>query len=107
LRSSRPLDVAFSLSCLHTALRLLKELVPLWSGLPTANDIFRSLSSFLPRLESVSLPETIVKEASEVKEKLDALKTQRIPITVEAKKPKILRLLEPEMEDKYVADRIP
>ena len=100
--SDAQIDAAFSASCLSIALKLLTSVLTLWTDLPSFREIFSFTSDFLGKLPQERISPTLWKEVEATREKLEsacaAAKTK--PIASERKKPKILRLYEPEIEEK-------
>ena len=95
------LDPTFSSSVLQTSLSLISTLCDLWSENDSFKEIFAFLSKFLPKLREQSLHETILNTLTEVEGKQNRFGAKRKkPILKEKKKPKILKLYEPEVEDK-------
>ena len=97
------LDPSFAASVLHVSLSLISDLCDLWAENDSFKDIFAALETFLPKLKegSPGMHEAIREKAVEVEEKLERLGARRKkPILKERKKPKILKLYEPEVEDK-------
>lgn len=95
------LDPTFASSILQTSLSLLSMLCDLWAEMDSVREIFGFLEKFLPKLNSSSLHKTVQNKVSEVEKKLEGFATKRkTPILKERKKPKILKLYEPEVEDK-------
>ena len=108
-KSSSPLDGAFASSVVSASLDLLLSLVDLWRDLPAAKEMFSTLErQFLPALQNALKTEgkkvhgSIKEKAGELATKLDGLSSQRqpLPSPLDKAKPKMLKLYEPEVEDK-------
>lgn len=100
--SEVPLDAPFAASCLRVATQLISNLSNLWLGLPSYREIFAFSADFLSRLDEGRVPKELWKEVEGLRERLEKSRSEakKKPISVEKKKPKILKLYEPEIEDK-------
>eukprot|EP00095_Tigriopus_kingsejongensis_P002460 maker-scaffold1069_size64751-snap-gene-0.13 protein:Tk02460 transcript:maker-scaffold1069_size64751-snap-gene-0.13-mRNA-1 annotation:"nucleolar protein 14 homolog" len=101
-KTSDELDDSFVSSVLSASLRLLGDLVDLWFDLPAASEIFGPLEHFLGKLCQSRLHAAICNQRNEILQKLERLtEKRRAVIQSEKKKPKILRQLEPEIDDNF------
>ena len=103
--SSESIDGPFAASVLSTALDLLTGLIDLWKDLPSAKESFHPLESkFLPQLTkfaaSSGLHQSLRDKVDVLEKKLAGLIGKKAALAQERSKTKMLKMYEPEIEDK-------
>jgi len=95
------IDGFFASSATSSALSLLGEMVEMWRELPSAAEVFSRLSdSLLPALLKTEMHTKVRGEAKTLEAKLARLPKAKRAAKVQREKVKMLRLLEPQFDDK-------
>ncbi len=109
-KSEEQIDAPFASSALHASLGLLSDLVDMWGQeLPAAKEVFSHAQRLLPLLLDrcgEKMHPTIASAARKLLKKIEGQIAGKKAITVERKKPKILRQYEPEFDDRLQQYRI-
>ncbi len=101
-----PVDATFAHTCLLQALDLANALLILWSELPSTsqlgrNALGRHIDGIVKNLGNYPAVREAAQSLQQTLSRLaDAASRRSAAITAERQKPKILRLYEPEIEDK-------
>nr|CAD7454804.1 unnamed protein product [Timema tahoe] len=100
LTDSIPGDDYFKTRALHTTVKLLSEFLSQLDELPSCYEVFKPISCILNRLDSSKYPPDIQKDITGLVLNIAALESRKIQLlVVEKKKPKALRLYEPNIEE--------
>nr|CAD7201302.1 unnamed protein product [Timema douglasi] len=97
-----PGDDHFKTRALHTTVKLLSEFLPQLDELPACYEVFKPVSCTLSRLDSSKYPPDIQKDIAGLVLNIAALESRKIQLlVVEKKKPRALRLYEPNIEEVF------
>nr|CAD7257690.1 unnamed protein product [Timema shepardi] len=97
-----PGDDHFKTRALHTTVKLLSEFLSQLDGLPSCYEVFKPVSCTLSRLDSSKYPLDIQKDIAGLVLNITALESRKIQLlVVEKKKPRALRLYEPNIEEVF------
>nr|CAD7570738.1 unnamed protein product [Timema californicum] len=97
-----PGDDHFKTRALHTTVKLLSEFLSQLDGLPSCYEVFKPVSCTLSRLDSSKYPLDIQKDIAGLVLNIAALESRKIQLlVVEKKKPRALRLYEPNIEEVF------
>nr|CAD7403178.1 unnamed protein product [Timema poppensis] len=100
LTDAIPGDDHFKTRALHTTVKLLSEFLSQLDELPACYEVFKPVSCTLSRLDSSKYPPDIQKDIAGLVLNIAALESRKIQLlVVEKKKPRALRLYEPNIEE--------
>nr|CAD7428930.1 unnamed protein product [Timema monikensis] len=100
LTDSIPGDDCFKTRALHTTVKLLSEFLSQLDELPSCYEVFKPVFCTLSRLDSSKYPPDIQKDIADLILNITALESSKIQLLViEKKKPRALRLYEPNIEE--------
>nr|CAD7403177.1 unnamed protein product [Timema poppensis] len=102
LTDAIPGDDHFKTRALHTTVKLLSEFLSQLDELPACYEVFKPVSCTLSRLDSSKYPPDIQKDIAGLVLNIAALESRKIQLlVVEKKKPRALRLYEPNIEEVF------
>ena len=100
LSSEAKFDDEFRVTALYTTVQLLASYLTLWSEYPAAIEIFTPIKKSLETLPVEKYPDCVKTSIESLNNKIGHLETlPRKRLLQDAKRPKILRLYEPAIEE--------
>ncbi|KAK9501496.1 hypothetical protein O3M35_012211 [Rhynocoris fuscipes] len=99
---SLKIDDSFRVRSIYLAINLISIIIDLWKDNPGCSLIFEPLLDHINSLEVNKYPESISKTVENIKTSLNEIKNKGLPqIIKEARKPKALRLYDPNIRPVY------
>ena len=95
------IDDQFKVNTLSKAADLMTNLLQIWKDLPSIKEIFAPAIKFLNEEE---FPPILRPKIEKLVTEIKAISSKKKPLTGEKKKPKVLKLYEPEIEDHFDPD---